>query len=695
MVGVALALTLWGAADGIQERNQRDSWTDPFSWISADVQPTQGDSDSLPSDAVLLSSAEDYYHGQVITVVQVAASSSTTVQLPGVPAVPGPGQAVASPAAARLIASAPQDELGSRYGAVVAEISAEGLQSPESRVVVVGVDAQQMLENGTGTLVAGFTPFDFTSSNYRVLFAVGAVAVLIPVLLLIGIVTDLGSAQRAERMATLRLIGATPRRVAGLAAGETAVVTGLGALLGVAVYLVALPLSAQVRVGQGTFYLSDLLVTPLAAAVLVSLTVLAAAGIAWWRTLRADVGPLGVSRERAERTPRLCSLMPLAAGIVLLGVVVALGYAERLPEWSSVLIIVAFVLIAVGQLVAGPYLTWRFAHWRQPRTDAVAGLMALGRIQRHAHATFRAVAGFVVAVYLVTVYAFGVTAAVGALTAVDDSTHLPPDLLVVQFNQDAASTQAGEIAAQVRQLSGVTHAVEAFASAEDMTYVMSVADARAVFPDADVPEGTGWVSVDSSVLYGSELGLAAVLAPESEAPGLLLVAGDADARERARTWLFGRSEITPGMRTMHEAVDDTLLVMENEFAAMAYIGIVIATAISAAALAVAGLSSVIERRRVLGLMRLMGLRRATLRRVLSVETLVPVLTVLVLTVALGAFTAWGLVGGLTAGRRQVTWPEWDYYAMLCLCALLMVGAGSGTFRAAMRTTGAADTTRFE
>lgn len=66
------------------------------------------------------------------------------------------------------------------------------------------------------------------------------------------------------------------------------------------------------------------------------------------------------------------------------------------------------------------------------------------------------------------------------------------------------------------------------------------------------------------------------------------------------------------------------LAPENQFAAIAYVGIVIAALLSAVSLTVSAISSVIRRRRAFGLMRLTGMPRAVLRKVVSIEAVVPV-----------------------------------------------------------------------
>src|SRR5699024_7910279 len=156
-----------------------------------------------------------------------------------------------------------------------------------------------------------------------------------------------------------------------------------------------------VQLGSGAFYTFDLLVAPATLVIAALLTVLAASATAWWRTMRADVGPLGASRERHEKKPRLLSLVPLLGGILLLRGGLALSLARpggaavtvgghRIPYLPPIMI-GGFTLTLVGILLAGPLLTAWLARAGSRGARGAATVIALGRIRRHPRATFRAV----------------------------------------------------------------------------------------------------------------------------------------------------------------------------------------------------------------------------------------------------------------------------------------------------------------
>ncbi|WP_235984908.1 FtsX-like permease family protein [Actinomyces trachealis] len=295
---------------------------------------------------------------------------------------------------ARFIAATPEDELGQRYGTHVGLISDDALEGPDSLVLVRGAEqavvARTDSSNGP-VVVTELVGYDYQSQPYRVVAVVGAVAILVPVLLLIAIVTTLGATQRAERFATLRLIGATPGRVATIAATETAATSLLGSVVGVGLYVALIPLAARVRIGTSTFFSSDLLIGPTTMAGAVLVTVVSATAVSWWRTRRADVGPLGGSRERSERRPRAVSLLPLLAGLAGMACAPALVGSE-VPEATALTLIVASVVLTMtGLLWAGPLLTFWAAQAGHRHTRSGAQVIGLARVIQHPRSAFRSV----------------------------------------------------------------------------------------------------------------------------------------------------------------------------------------------------------------------------------------------------------------------------------------------------------------
>ena len=699
MVGVAVFLLLTAAYQAFGERSRRSSWHTPITASPTALTPDT----ELTAHTAGAASTLDHVGNRTVTVLLVATTEDTSVKIPGSDVVPRPGQYLASPAMADLIASMPADQLAERYGRQVGVLSEDAVEGPDSLVLVVGMEAPRLAAwqgSEQPQVVTGFVGHDYAAQAYRIVAAVGALAILAPVLLLIAIVTDLGAAQRAERFATLRLIGATPGRVARLAAAETAATSALGAVAGIVLYLALIPAAARLTIGSSRFFARDLLTSPLVMILTAVGVVGGATAVSWWRTRRADVGPLGASRERRERAPRPVRLLPLLLGLAGLTAVRLAG--GRLSTTALVtLLIGSFLSTMLGLLWAGPLLTCWAARAARRRARTAAQVMGLGRLVQHPRAAFRAVGGMVVALYAVTLFAVAITAAAGVPGVRTGPGRLNPQAL---FTTPATADPAAldSVLGRLRAVPGVTTASLGYPQAPQqgqkgrgLRLILPVEDARALgAAEADSP--TGWVSVDWGWVLGERADPAPAQAPQTDGPSagspsaagapVLLVATDGGpgAVERARTAMVsavGADLVSyPVSRYDIRAVQAS--ATENQFAALGYIGILIAAGVSTASLAVSTVSSLLARRRVLGLLRLTGMPHAALRRVVAYETLLPVATVLALSIGAAAYTAWVLITGVSA--RSISWPAGSYYAVVGACLALVGVAVLASARAATR-----------
>ena len=715
MVGVALFLLLAAASQAFGVRSERSTWTHLQGEATSYTPGT-----ALTPDTGIAASALDHARGRLVNVVILATTQDTHLRVPGSDVVPRPGQYLASPAMAELIDSLPADQLADRYGQRVGLLSDDALEGPDSLVLVAGAQEDEVLSwtgQGEAKVISGFAGFDFASAAYRIVAIIGALAVLIPVLLLIAIVTDLGAAQRAERFATLRLIGATPGRVARIAAAETAVTSALGAVLGIGLHLAAAPLAAGITIGSSRFYVHDLLASPALVAGTVLAVVAGAAALTWWRALRADVGPLGAIRERRERAPRTVSVLPLIAGLAGLACMRLLKDAPVASQLRYLAFIGSFLLTMLGLLWAGPLLTSWVVRAAQRRARTSAQVISLGRLAQHPRAAFRAVGGLVVAVYAVTLFAVAITAAAGVREVRSDDGRLDPHALYAPVSADARELES--ITAQLEAVEGVTvaavaHHEAAQASGEGPGIVLPVDDARSLGAKSAASQ-TGWVRLPELWLVWQEGDPRPAPAPATgvggsgdgegtegaggqgqtgASPTLIVATGsDPAAVDRARTAMINRAGVTsfPTSRTDNSSVEGSST--ENQFAALGYIGIIIAAAISAVSLAAATVSSLLARRRVLSLLHLVGMPHDILRRVAAYETLIPVGTVLAVSITAGVYTAWMLISGLSQ-ERSIGWPRPSYYLVLGACLVFVSVAVAGSTRAAARMV-SGTTVRFE
>lgn len=700
MVGVAVFLLLTAAYQAFGERSRRSSWHTPITASPTALMPDT----ELTAHTAGAASTLDHVGNRTVTVLLVATTEDTRVRIPGSDVVPRPGQYLASPAMADLIASMPADQLAERYGRQVGVLSEDAVEGPDSLVLVVGMEAPRLAAwqgSEQPQVVTGFVGHDYAAQAYRIVAAVGALAILAPVLLLIAIVTDLGAAQRAERFATLRLIGATPGRVARLAAAETAATSALGAVAGIVLYLALIPAAARLTIGSSRFFARDLLTSPAVMALTAAGVVGGATAVSWWRTRRAGIGPLGASRERRERAPHPVRLLPLLLGLAGLTAVRATREWDMSPTAVAGLLIGSFLATMLGLLWAGPLLTCWAARSARRGASSAAQVMGLGRLAQHPRAAFRAVGGLVVAMYAVTLFAVAITAAAGVPGVRTGPGRLSPQAL---FTTPATADPAAldSVLGRLRAVPGVTTASLGYPQAPQqgqkgrgLRLVLPVEDVRAL-GEAGADSPTGWVSVDWGWVLGERADPAPAQAPQTDGPSsgspsaasapVLLVATDGGpgAVERARTAMVsavGADLVSyPVSRYDIRAVQAS--ATENQFAALGYIGILIAAGVSTASLAVSTVSSLLARRRVLGLLRLTGMPHAALRRVVAYETLLPVATVLALSIGAAAYTAWVLITGVSA--RSISWPAGSYYAVVGACLALVGVAVLASARAATR-----------
>jgi len=76
---------------------------------------------------LLVAPVDDVYQGQALVRVLVAPLKAGAPVPPGIPRLPGPGQAFLSPALAVLLAAAPPDQLADRFGTVVGTIGDQNI----------------------------------------------------------------------------------------------------------------------------------------------------------------------------------------------------------------------------------------------------------------------------------------------------------------------------------------------------------------------------------------------------------------------------------------------------------------------------------------------------------------------------------------------------------------------------------------
>lgn len=696
-VGVTLFLTLWGASAGLEARDARTAW---MRFAAQPATAADGAPVALTDETVLVSRSTEVFRGSTILRLGLAITQGSGVELPGGISAPAPGEYLASAGLIELIDTVPDDQLGDRFGVLAGELPEAILTGPDSLVIVEGQDEETLRAQGDALLVSDFAGRSLGENEaYGMIMLIGGIAVFLPIVLLVGIVTQLGAAQRSERFQTLRLIGATPRDLMRMAATEMAAAALGGALIGVVLAKAIRPLAAQVSANNTRFYASDLAVSPLVILLAALAVVLVSAFAAAHRVKKAGIGPLGASRQTQERRPRVFRALPLPIGLIMMATA-TLGSDELSNLTFQALVLIGFPLISVGIIVGGPWVVWIASKWFVKRANSAAEVIAISRIHRAPVATFRSVSGLVVAVFMVSLFAGAASIENQVTTPTDVPGLLPPDAAYTNLRDGA---DGAELQRRLARVDGVTATVfgypphEQAAEVTAATVIVTAAEARALGFEA-VPD-SDYVSFDGTTFVSPNADQAASLSPvdgaAAEAPAVLFVRtdGNTDSMERAQTAVVASGYATTSPLTRLNVADLETAGVVNNLATLAYLGVAIAVVIAGISLAVSTAAAVLDRKRAFGLMRLMGMPVAPLRRVVAIEALAPLLLTLIVTIGLGFLVAWLVITGLTNGLTM-TWPDPRYFIALAVSATFAACSILATFGIIRKNT-SIEATRFE
>jgi hypothetical protein len=423
-IGVAIMLAVLADFHAFQTTNHRPSWE------STQGQPVGRDYASA-AHAELWNYGNDIYQGQTIERLDVAGLGTGAPVPPGISTLPASGQYYASPALAALIRSVPADELGERFpGRLAGTIGQQALTGPTELVVYVGYAPAKLAGLPATTVVdqiATAPGQQIWSHYFRDAFIVAALAFLFPILILVGTATRLAAARREERYAALRLAGATMDQVGVISSVDAVVSALLGTIVGIALFRLLQPALASTAITSARYFADE--VTPTTAGYLVVLIgVPAASAVSSLVSLqRVRISPLGVSRRVTPPAPSPWRIAPLLAGLALF----VFGLARTNAQSIGGPALPGLLIILIGLVVGGPWLTAQAARLFGKFTTGASSLLAARRLADNPKAAFRSVSGLVLAVFLGTVVA-GLLPAVESVSATP-SAHALTNVLLDGF----------------------------------------------------------------------------------------------------------------------------------------------------------------------------------------------------------------------------------------------------------------------
>ncbi|MCT9078340.1 FtsX-like permease family protein [Streptomyces fulvoviolaceus] len=618
-VGAFVMLVMIAASLGSGTRADHTAWRTP-----------QADKHGTAVQAL----ATTYVRHEPLTVVSLAQlpDRAATPAPPGLNAFPKKGEVYVSPALAELLHKLPASQLADRLPKVSSygTIGAAGLASPDELVAVVGraptdpamskaaAEGASWFDQGQSAraVVSGFTGTKasmFTATD-QAMALLGVVLLAMPVVVLSSAAGRLGAARREQRLAALRLAGATPRQIIAMTAVEAAAVGAAGALTGALAYAVLLPALAKIPYGVGSWYTGQLWVGPawFAGVVLAVTALITVSAVSMLRQVATS--PLGVAQQANPRRTRMIRLVLFVA---------ALGYI-----WVST--------AGGGQLKAGQLLAlliifygafWLFGPWVVDRLGRIAGrfarrpatLLAARRLSDDPRGAWRTVSGLVLAGFAAGFFSV-------SLLGSDIS----------QYRDQVAVTTVGT--AEARQ---------------------AATEARTLLSRAGV---TATVTVGSEEDFDSLLG---------GSPGVIAhVTGGTERIDTAVTALtLVGSGTLPYSQDYAGASDRTTT---DRIAQASTATLILSFVLATASAGLTAAANVLDRRRVYGLLRLAGTPLRVLDRARLRETVLPLVALAGGTTAMGVYGSYQL--NKAAGAGINTSGAVELVACLVLGALAMFAA---------------------
>jgi len=751
-LGVGLLLTAVAATNAVTTWNNRHGWF----WTGTSALPP---APALPS-ARTAGVAPLWWHPSgdsfgrlAIDRFDVAATGASSPVPPGLAHDPAPGQYYASPALVALLRGNPAGELADRYpGRLAGTIGDAGLPSPNSLVIVIGRTpaqlahtpgsvqvtsiAQKVPARDGGVDQGNVTGLNFTppdggggKSAIDLILSVVALAILAPVLIFIATATRLSAARREQRFAAMRLVGATRRQVSQLAAMESIVAGIVGMVAGFGIFLLLrVPVAGIPFIGQPFFPQEIALSVPDIVAVAIGVPATAAAA-ALLALRRVRISPLGVTRRVTPKPPRAWRALPLLAGLADLGFLIVHGRPANATSDIPVLLL-GFLLIIVGLIIAGPWLTMAVARVMARRTSRPGALIAARRIADDPKAAFRSVSGLVLALLVTTVAVVAITtqdakdltrwgSAAETNVVTDQLADASHDVGPVgSGNGPGPAAPAAPLTARLRGVHGVqgvlvVRAVQGLnipagyhgigvnqggLPSPTPAGVVSCAQLATVPALGRCPAGAATAAFPEDGFNGPMFGMdaTAITWPAANVPTARLDSLGVDAINVATDGSVAAVETTntvletapayasgsPSSIAEMIGQDDSA---NNAYQQLANVVILVSLPIAGCTLAAAIAAGLADRKRPFSLLRLTGARLAMLRRVVALETAVPLLAGAVLAIGTG-FGATAMYADLVMQHPLVA-PGAAYYLITAGGVLAALGIIAATFPLLERITG--------
>ncbi|USR79772.1 FtsX-like permease family protein [Arcanobacterium pinnipediorum] len=592
--------------------------------------------------------------GEVITSVLV--DTTDTVEAPQLFGMswPEPGEYLVSAGLRRIMNDHPEYQLPDRFGVTDAgDLPHELTTGPDDLLVISG--ARDLPQGGVSIAdfsQAGAEPLKISV----VIMYVGLVVLLFPVVLLIAISATLGSVQREQRYAALRLVGATSKQVLRMLVLEAFVGAILGYIAGFAIFLGIKNIFPTVAIDGKHIWAENFAVTPIQAGIIALATILLVFFAHSWGMRKIHLSPLGVvRRQNTQGRPHWMRMSLLVIAIATICYeYFTVGANEGTIDDTYILMGVVMGIM-IGLVLASPWLTFITARLSARWARRAPTIIGLTYVQAHASRISRSVTGVVLAVFAGSFF----------LTAISES-----DEVYALSQQTTHSVQTGVSVIsglvdedQATKLDRLLEAEPEVSSSDVFPFIAggwTVFDCQQATEYLDVSCYQGVVGVNfwapsdeqqsqvhatDMASFIEEVGREYGAATDHPIYSIAVKLRDPHGLEQLRSTLARTGILTDNAeqififsadeRSTFAGVDAIIMLTY-----LVYIGIVGTIVIAIISILVSTYASLLERRRSLMTLRLSGMQLYDIVRMILIETVGPLLAMLLMSAMLGFGTAW-------------------------------------------------------
>jgi hypothetical protein len=545
---------------------------------------------------------------------------------------------------------------------------------------------------------------DTSKQGITAVLGIVALALLFPVLVFIAVATRLAAARREQRFAAMRLAGATPRQVSLVAAVEAAAAAITGPAAGFGLFFLLRSDLAKIPFTGQPFFPADMSLSP-ADAVVVALGIPAAAAVVAHVALRrVRISPLGTARRVQAPRPGAWRTIPLLAGIGDLAYFTAAGRPASV-NGQLLAYLGGGALTVIGLVIAGPWLTMAGAALLARWASRPAGLLAARRLADNPKAAFRAISGLILAVFTATV-------AVGIITSMTEN-HVsetfgaagkdilitgltgPQQVVMLPKTPAPGVTVPESLTGRLRDVPGVSTVLvshlDPFGTSDDSLVdcgqLARLPALGTCAPGASVAAVDFQPGGSTHVTHGTRIWPTVTMSASRfdslPASGIVVgTGGSVAAIEAARTMIESAFPFRAFPVTVSETQGAQLLAAWRQ---LANVVILVSLPIAGCSLAVSVIAGLTDRRRPFSLLRLAGTPVGLLRRVVGLESAVPLLAVAVVSACLGLLVAELFLNSQLGLNLRPPGPA--YYGFVAGGLLLSLGIIAATFPLLNRITG--------